>query len=86
MHFKIDGLMQERRNSIANALELCLSYTNPLKYSLQMLTILKHQLCLWIPFLSMMCICESEFALGCDVIYTAMKMENMNNEKRPLFT
>ena len=27
-HF--DGLMQERRNSIANALELRLSYTNPL--------------------------------------------------------
>ena len=25
----IDGLMQERRNSIANALELRLSYTNP---------------------------------------------------------
>ena len=25
----IDGLMQERRNSIANALELQLSYTNP---------------------------------------------------------
>ena len=25
----IDGLMQERRNSIANALELCLSCTNP---------------------------------------------------------
>ena len=26
---KIDGLMQERRNSIANALELCLSCINP---------------------------------------------------------
>ena len=26
----IDGLMQERRNSIANALELCLPCTNPL--------------------------------------------------------
>ena len=26
----IDGLMQERHNSIANALELCLSGTNPL--------------------------------------------------------
>ena len=25
----IDGLVQERRNSIANALELCLSCTNP---------------------------------------------------------
>ena len=25
----IDGLVQERRNSIANALELRLSYTNP---------------------------------------------------------
>ena len=25
----IDGLVQERRNSIANALELGLSYTNP---------------------------------------------------------
>ena len=25
----IDALMKERRNSIANALELCLSYTNP---------------------------------------------------------
>ena len=28
----IDGLMQERRNSIANALELNLSSTNPLIY------------------------------------------------------
>ena len=27
--YHIDGLMQERRNSTANALELCLSYTNP---------------------------------------------------------
>ena len=25
----LDGLVQERRNSIANALELCLSCTNP---------------------------------------------------------
>ena len=25
----LDGLVQERRNSIANALELCLTYTNP---------------------------------------------------------
>ena len=25
----IDGLVQERHNSIANALELCLFYTNP---------------------------------------------------------
>ena len=30
----IDGLMQERRNSIANALELSLSCTNPLTYKL----------------------------------------------------
>ena len=29
---KIDGLVQERRNSIANALELRPSYTNPSKY------------------------------------------------------
>ena len=28
---KIGGLVQERRNSIANALELCLSCTNPSK-------------------------------------------------------
>ena len=28
---KINGLVQEGRNSIANALELCLSCTNPLK-------------------------------------------------------
>ena len=28
---KIDGLVQERRNSIANALELRLSCTNPLR-------------------------------------------------------
>ena len=27
--FHINGLMQERHNSIANALELCLSCTNP---------------------------------------------------------
>ena len=27
--FHIDGLVQERRNSIANALELHVSYTNP---------------------------------------------------------
>ena len=29
---QIDGLVQERCNSIANALELYLSYTNPLKW------------------------------------------------------
>ena len=29
---QIDGLVQEKRNSIANALELCLSCTNPSKY------------------------------------------------------
>ena len=29
MHFKICGLVQERRNSIADALELHLPYTNP---------------------------------------------------------
>ena len=29
MLFHLDGLMQERRNSIANALELRLSCTNP---------------------------------------------------------
>ena len=28
----MDGLMQERRNSITNALELCLSCTNPSIY------------------------------------------------------
>ena len=28
---KIDGLVQERPNSIANVLELCLSCTNPVK-------------------------------------------------------
>ena len=35
----LDGLMQERRNSIANALELRLSYTNPsiLSYMYQQL-------------------------------------------------
>ena len=32
MNDKIDGLMQERRNSIANALELRLSCTNPSIY------------------------------------------------------
>ena len=30
---EIDGLAQERRNFIANALELCLSCANPLKWS-----------------------------------------------------
>ena len=30
-HRKIDGLMQERYNSIANTLEFCLSSTNSLK-------------------------------------------------------
>ena len=29
---QVNGLVQERCNSIANALELCLSCTNPLKY------------------------------------------------------
>ena len=29
LHAHIDGLVQERRNSTANALELCLSCTNP---------------------------------------------------------
>ena len=33
LQYQIDGLMQERGNSIANALELRLSGTNPLKYS-----------------------------------------------------
>ena len=31
---EIDGLVQERCNSIANALELCLSCTNPSKWFL----------------------------------------------------
>ena len=31
--YQIDRLMQERRNSIAGALELCLSCTNPLRWS-----------------------------------------------------
>ena len=31
---EIDGLVQERRNSIANALELCLSCNNPSKWFL----------------------------------------------------
>ena len=35
MYLNIDGLMQERNNSIANALELCLSYTNQLIWCLQ---------------------------------------------------
>ena len=30
--YKIDGLLQERRNSIANAMELRLSCTNPSKW------------------------------------------------------
>ena len=30
--YYINGLMQERRNSIANALELCLSCINPVNY------------------------------------------------------
>ena len=30
--FIIDGLVQERRNSSALAMELCLSYTNPSIY------------------------------------------------------
>ena len=34
-HIHIDGLVQERRNSIANALELRLSSTNPSTYLLQ---------------------------------------------------
>ena len=29
LHLYSDGLVQEKRNSIANALELRLSYTNP---------------------------------------------------------
>ena len=33
-HLYISGLMQERRNSIANALELSLSRTNPSIYSI----------------------------------------------------
>ena len=32
---QIDGLVQERRNSIANALELCVSCTNSLRYVLK---------------------------------------------------
>ena len=31
VHYQIDGLMQERHNSIALAMELCLSCTNPSK-------------------------------------------------------
>ena len=34
----LDGLMQERRNSIANALELRLSCTNPSKWYLDTAT------------------------------------------------
>ena len=35
----IDGLVQERHNSIANALELCLCYTNPIDLWLSLITI-----------------------------------------------
>ena len=31
LNIQIDGLVQERHNSSANALELCLCCTNPLK-------------------------------------------------------
>ena len=31
----VDGLVQERRDSIANALELCLFYTNPSIYCMK---------------------------------------------------
>ena len=37
---EIDGLVQERRNSIANALELCLSFTNPSKWDLTVLNVI----------------------------------------------
>ena len=30
--YEVDGLLQERRNSVSNALELCLSCTNPSKW------------------------------------------------------
>ena len=33
----INGLVQEKRNSIANALKLSLSYTNPSIYTLYMI-------------------------------------------------
>ena len=36
----INGLVQERHNSIANALELCLSCTQPSKYSMMYQTVL----------------------------------------------
>ena len=41
--FYFSGLVQERRNSIANALELCLSCTNPLMWS----CILRHLQAQW---------------------------------------
>ena len=41
---KISGLVQERRNSNANALELRLSFTNPLRWSYQPLYLYN-----WIP-------------------------------------
>ena len=41
---QLDGLMQERHNSIANALELCLSCTNPLKYNQ---FVYQHCACWW---------------------------------------
>ena len=34
MNNQIDGLAQKRCNSIANALELCLFYIKPSKYSI----------------------------------------------------
>ena len=36
MNYHIEGLVQERHNSIANALELCLSPTNPSIYGCNM--------------------------------------------------
>ena len=41
-HVHIDGLVQERRNSIADALELRLSYTNPSTYAPPDLSVLTH--------------------------------------------
>ena len=52
MQAHFDGLVQERHNSIANKLELCLSCTNP---SIWWSRISCHCMSLWVPPGSMLC-------------------------------
>ena len=61
----INGLVQERRNSIASTLELCLSCTNP-----SICYIYMHQFCTLNPFDAEMGMLQDNYCQACNISHT----------------